>query len=660
MAVIAVGVYHFGDGDASWLPGGFIGVDIFFVLSGYLITGLLLSEHARTARISLRDFWVRRARRLVPALAVMMLAVIAYLWWMTPPESYPLRRKDIVWTVGYLANWHFLQSVDDYFAAYSTASPLRHTWSLAVEEQFYLVWPVLVVALLWLGRRALRRRGPGDRVLVIGAAAVAGMVVSAWAMATTYTVDAPSRAYYSTQGRVQELFAGVLLAVLFAWYRGRGRALPAPIAGIVRDRPWPMAATGAAVLVMLAALLTLSDTGAFYYHGGALLISLATAGVIGSAELRPGSVLAGVLSWRPAVALGRISYGIYLWHWPITVVFPVQNLPVAEQVWRQTVRVVLTVLIAALSFRFIERPVQRDRRVLRSRVRVLGAVATSMVVVVGAGLSATALPPGWADQLTVTSDRSCLGESVTSLIGCLAPEGSVRTQQPAFVLLGDSTARALGNGFDTWAQQNGTTWYEAAWKRCSATGITLVPHGHTKPDLPAVSCSAQAPVQIREALETYRPATVLVAELQPSTLAVLQDGQLLQPGTVAHSAALVSAYQRLIDEIASYGGHAVFVEMPPPGESLAPLVARGRPAGRAWNPGAGRARFVPGFNAVLRAATQSRPDDASLVSLTDVLCPGGRCPAVIGNTIVRNDGTHYSINFAQRLAPILLQRAGVS
>ncbi len=370
--------------------------------------------------------------------------------------------------------------------------------------------------------------------------------------------------------------------------------------------------------------------------------------------------MARLFCWRPAVALGRISYGVYLWHWPITVAFPVQNRSIGEQAWTQSERVILTVLIAALSFRFIEQPILRDRRLLSSRVRVLTAVAASMALVLTAGLSATALPAGWAQQLTVTSDRSCLGESNTHLIGCLAPTGSTSTQQPSFVLLGDSTARALGTGFDAWAQRTGATWYQAAWKRCSATGITLIPNGQTEPDLPSTSCSSQAPAQIRTALSRYRPATVIVEELQPSTLALQQHGQVLEPGTPEHAAALVEGYQRLIDEVASYGGHTVLVEMPPPGQSLAPLVASGRPAGHSWNPGAGRAVFVDGFNDVLRTATSSRPDDASLVSLTDVLCPGGSCPAVIGDTIVRNDGTHYSINFAQKLAPILLERAGIT
>ena len=141
LAVLGVMIYHFGNGDASWLRGGFLGVDVFFVLSGYLITGLLLDEQVRRGTIDLVGFWVRRLRRLFPAMLLMLIAVAGWIWWATPPDSYPSRRSDIFWTLGYLANWHMIGSSDDYFAAYTTASPLRHTWSLAVDEQFYLVWP---------------------------------------------------------------------------------------------------------------------------------------------------------------------------------------------------------------------------------------------------------------------------------------------------------------------------------------------------------------------------------------------------------------------------------------------------------------------------------------------------------------------------------------
>jgi peptidoglycan/LPS O-acetylase OafA/YrhL len=159
LAVSGVAIYHFGGGAVSWLPGGFLGVDLFFVLSGYLITGLLLAEYAKRGRIDLLGFWVRRLRRLAPALLLVLLAVTAYIWWDTPPDAYPARRLDLFWTVGYLANWHLIATSETYFAAYTTASPLRHAWSLAVEEQFYFVWPTVLFLLLRAGQRLPGVRG---------------------------------------------------------------------------------------------------------------------------------------------------------------------------------------------------------------------------------------------------------------------------------------------------------------------------------------------------------------------------------------------------------------------------------------------------------------------------------------------------------------------
>src|SRR4051812_28799245 len=191
VAILAVFGYHL---EYRWLRGGFLGVDVFFVLSGYLITGLLLAEYQRTGRISLIGFWLRRAKRLLPALFFMIVAVAVWLHFKAAPFELPLRRRDLFWTLFYGANWHFVASGQDYFAQFASASPLRHTWSLAVEEQFYLLWPLIVLAAL---TGAIRR-------WKIGTICGAGIVTSAAAMILLYDPGDPSRAYYGTDTRIHQ------------------------------------------------------------------------------------------------------------------------------------------------------------------------------------------------------------------------------------------------------------------------------------------------------------------------------------------------------------------------------------------------------------------------------------------------------------------------
>jgi peptidoglycan/LPS O-acetylase OafA/YrhL len=667
LAVLAVMVYHFGNGDSSWLRGGFLGVDVFFVLSGYLITGLLLDEQRRRGTIDLVGFWARRLRRLFPAMVLMLIAVAGWVWWATPPDSYPSRRGDIFWTLGYLANWHMIGSSDDYFAAYTSASPLRHTWSLAVEEQFYLVWPSVLFVMLWLAMRLRRRHPRINRYLPLTIVAAVGLLLSAWAMAATFDPVYPSRAYYETQGRVQELFVGVLLAIAFRSVAGTRRRLVRVLgsqAGGLLGRILAGAAWAGLVL-LVGAIVVMNDGWAFYYQGGALLVSLATAAVIAELERHPEGRMARAFSWRPAVGLGRISYGVYLWHWPLVVAIPVQAvMTLHERVEHQAERFVSTMLIATASYFLLEQPVLKSRWVFRTPRRVLAAAVAAVALVVAVAVPATALPGTLARQVSQTSDRACPGERLDHLTTCVWPSGTDTTTSPVkLALLGDSTARAMSAGLDDWANETHSSWVEAAWKRCSSTGALVLPDGESTPDVPATTCTRQAPSLITATLARYHPQTVLIAEFWPNYQRIISGGTVLAAGTAAHDAVLKDDWLKVVDQVAAYGGKVVFVELPPPGASLGKSLARGRPAEDARSPVPGGGKYVDEFNAVMQSVADARPRTARTVDVDDVVCPDGtvdgQCSALTGQTLIRVDGVHYSIPFARKLVPVIMQRAGL-
>jgi len=655
LAVLAVVVYHFGGGASSWLPGGFLGVDVFFVLSGYLITSLLLTEYARTGRVALGAFWARRALRLLPALVVVLLAVCAWIWWASPVNDYPRRRGDVLWSLAYLANWH-LAGREDYFAQYGTASPLRHMWSLAVEEQFYVVWPLLLIALLALGMRrwgASRRRLRPRRVVAV--AALAGIAGSALAMAWQYEPGAPNRAYYGTDGRVQELLVGVLLAAVLPVV---ARRLPAGRLAVIGG----LGAVGLAVL--LAGFGWLSDAAPPYYLGGALAVSVAAAALLATLELRPGGVPARAFSWRPAVALGRISYGVYLWHWPVAVAFPLSGGWTFEQVWhRQALRLGLTVALAGASFVLVEQPALRSGWLRGAPWRVGLATAAAVLLVVTGAVRATSLPGTLYEQVAVSADRACPGEADETLTTCLWPaEAAAEDPTPARVpllVVGDSIARGLAPGLDEWARDRGASWAQAAWKECSPTGLMAVRTVETEPTPHVRACHDQARDRILDALETYHPAVTLVTEFTSHYKPILlDDGTRLEAGTAEHDNALRVGYTRLVDDATLRGSRVVFLELPPPGESVAASVASERKSGSTPGTAPG-GENVAAYNEVLRDVVAARPGAAELVSITDLLCPSGSCEAVRDGVVLRVDGTHYSPESSRRLVPELLQRAGV-
>ena len=365
-AVFAVLLYH---AELRWFSGGFLGVEIFFVVSGYLITTLLLEEWRQRGRIDLRAFWLRRARRLFPALYLLLAVTLAFAVLFLPEEVAGLR-GDALAAVGYVTNWYLVLGQESYFETVGRPSLLQHLWSLAIEEQFYVLWPLLFAAgmsfgiVRWRGRRLLL-------VALVGAAA------SALLMAILYSPEVdPSRVYYGTDTRAAGLLIGVSLALVRApwrdavsdgvdhhavawrhWHRNRWMGWLQHRVGWTS--PLLLDLIGLAALGGLVWFcLWLDESQSFLYQGGFTAVALTTAvliAVVVNPRARLGS---GLLGRQPLRWIGQRSYGIYLWHWPVFMVtrpeldVSITGLPLLA------LRLGTTVLLAALSYRYVETPIR--------------------------------------------------------------------------------------------------------------------------------------------------------------------------------------------------------------------------------------------------------------------------------------------------------------
>jgi peptidoglycan/LPS O-acetylase OafA/YrhL len=341
LAVLAVLAYHVGIG---WAPGGLLGVGVFFTLSGYLITDLLLGRHEATGSLQMLEFWRRRARRLLPALFV-MLAVVAGWVELLQRGQLPALRGAMAAAAAYVSNWWLIAQNSSYFARFGPPSPLGHLWSLAVEEQFYLIWPWL----LWLGLRLTRGR-PGrsrDQVLMTGVLVLAAASIAAM-VALYHPGYDPSRVYDGTDTRAFALLIGAALA-----FACPSRRMPAELSS--RSR-WVVNGAGAAGLIVIGLLIwRTTQYSPFLYRGGMVALSVATAAVVW-AVASPASRLGKVLGSQPLRWLGVRSYGIYLWHFPVIVLTtPANGTPTLA---RSAVQVVASIAAAALSWHFIEEPIR--------------------------------------------------------------------------------------------------------------------------------------------------------------------------------------------------------------------------------------------------------------------------------------------------------------
>jgi peptidoglycan/LPS O-acetylase OafA/YrhL len=423
LAVLSVVAFH---ANAA-LRGGYLGVDLFFVLSGYLITSILVAEHEAKGRIDLRRFWVRRARRLLPALLALMPAIALYAKvWATPIEIASLR-ADALATLAYVANWRAILANKSYWEIFASPSPLEHTWSLAIEEQFYVVWPLLVVVVL-------RQRRPRRALFAVslGLALVSAILMLVW-----WTPERTSRVYMGSDTRAAAILVGAALATVL---RPDARL---PLRAVrVLDGAGCVAALGLAF-----AYATLAGESPRLYHGGFWLTELAAIVLIACAVSGEASLIGRLLSFRPLAWVGTISYGVYLWHWPVDVVLTVERIHVRSPLL-DLLRLVVTFAIALASYRWIERPI-RSRGISFAPPAVVVPATFMAVLALVIWTTKPRSQPVGAKLLTAVSHGP--GEPMrwpdghATELHLLPPASELPPDALRILVIGDSVAQYLGN-----------------------------------------------------------------------------------------------------------------------------------------------------------------------------------------------------------------------
>jgi peptidoglycan/LPS O-acetylase OafA/YrhL len=643
LAVAAVLLFH---SQLSGARGGFLGVSAFFTLSGYLITSLLLDEHARHGRISLRGFWNRRARRLLPAAYVALAGVLVFGATVATVSQARALRGDVLSALAYIANWHFYFSGQSYAHLFSAPSPVLHFWSLAIEEQFYLLFPLLLIVALRLTK--------ANRV-ALAAVMAAGIGASVLAGNLLLASSGESRVYYGTDTRAAELLVGALLAVVLA------RRAPMPT---VR-RGTRVAATVGGTLALATMVWwwsTVNQSDRWLYRGGFALHACLTAIVIACAFID--GPLARALSWRPLVALGVISYGVYLFHWPIFQWLTpertgLSTLPLL------VLRLAITLPLAIASYWLLEQPVRR--RVNWSSVWPKVVAPATVVALVGALFAVTWSPPPPEIVLAALGNAKSavqLRPLPPPLPTTVAPARSrprllksstppaphplyrpLRTARPLRIMIvGDSVGLTLGRGFELWAREHGTAEVDNVARMYCPLGRHLPIQeglGVEHDDLSVCDWTNWWPGNVA----SFDPDVVIVLFTIWEEVPRRLDGKWRTPGDPDLDRWQLGEYQAATDTLAARGAKLVWLEAPcEPNFRLAP----GSPLSMLDR------RLLPKL-----ASTRH---DVQLLDLNSQICPGGN-PLIdyAGVHNARPDGAHYSDAGALAVAnwamPIVLGQA---
>ncbi len=639
IAVLGVLAFH---GGVSWAGGGLLGVDIFFVLSGFLITSLLVGEWASSGKIRFRRFYERRARRLLPALFLTMLVVAAYAHWFALPSTLTTLRGDALATLAYVANWRFVLTGQNYFVRFGPPSPLLHTWSLAVEEQFYLVWPALALFVL-------RRRGRRGLALVAAVGIVGSAVVTTLLFHHGVSV---TRLYYGTDTRVQEVMVGALLAVAIPRIARRFRAVgtdggpgadlkddadadPESVPG-PRSPDWVIAVIGATgAVALLWALHAVSGARPFLYNGGFLLVAASTAAVILLVVVRPRHWLSRGLSFGVLGYIGRISYGLYLYHYPMFLMIDGQHTGLGGA-GLLAVRLAATGAAAIASYHLVEMPV-RNRRALPGW-HLAAAIPVALIVVVTALFLTTVPPP---PQVVPKAPKKVGVFSVPASL----PPGVTPGHRVQILLLGDSLAYTLGGGLGVQAGSWGASLVNQGIVGCDLdpTSIVNIEGSITQ----AAQGCADWPQHWQQQIDRLDPDVVALLLGRWEVSDRIVDGTWTRIGRPAWDDRYAAELAQAIRILSSRGARVVVFTLPYITQTTE------APDGTPWD--INQPRRTDQYNAVVRRTVARFPQVASVVDLNRLLDPNGTYASTIDGVPVRDDDNeHISLYGGMLLRPKIL------
>ncbi len=639
---VAVALVLADHGGIPGMAGGFVGVDVFFVLSGFLITSLLIEELGRSGRIDLADFWIRRARRLLPALVLMVVTVAVERQFFSP-EAVADLRDDAVAAFFWVANWMFVADKTNYFTQGAPPSPLQHAWSLGVEEQYYIVWPLLLVAVaVVLAARARRRHRwatLGGVRLTVFLLATLGALASAGA-AIVFASDATrDRVYFGTDTRAQALLMGAAASALLVsdWSSlNRGWSL-------IRSRwgKWTARLLPVIGLSLLGIAAHYATGSAREFHEGLLIaVAIAAVLVIAPVALDQRGPVAAVLAWGPVAWLGTISYGVYLWHWPIFLVLNGERTG-----WSGLslfgVRCATTLAVSILSWWAIERPIRRWRPVRVPLLPLAGATAataaavTLLVVPVSprpGGLFDGSLPPG-VSSVAVVSPSPPEG---------LRPARAIAQRDPrrpfTVSVFGDSTGWTLMHFLPS---TPGFQFIDHTVIGCSL--VRGGPYRYLGQTLDQKAECESWPSRWRSEIAVDQPDAILLMVGRWETVDRVNEGRWTHIGEPAFDAYLTSEFRQALDILSASGVPLDVTNLP--------YSRRGeQPDGSLWPED--RPDRVKQWNRLLSKTVGQRAG-VRILDLNKKLCPEGVYNAKVDGIQVRSDGVHLTQDGVQWLTPWL-------
>ena len=635
LAVLAVFLYHSGFLTSSPIvlaPSGYLGVDLFFVLSGYLITSLLLAEWRRTSRVSLKRFWLQRARRLIPALVLVLLSTSIFTFIVLGEgESGQPFVGDMWSTLTYVANWRYVLSDRSYFEQLGVPSILRHMWSLGIEEQFYVIWPLVIMVLLKFVR--LRASTVGGlrqamRRWLLVVSCFGAIASAAWMAFESKNHVSVSRIYYGTDTRAFALLGGVALAGALA--SRSDRALTGRLAqtsGVVSLIGW---------LTMVVLVGRHEDVPAWMFQGGFVATTVFCMIVIGVAAGR--GWFASFLSAKPLVQLGRLSYSIYLWHWPVIVVLNSDRTAMGG-IWLLLIRAATTVALSIATFVIIERRMRTPNWWSRGRALIAIGVSLTLFLVT---------------TFVLLNHDNNVGSDLESSI----PAPSLTGTPVRMLGIGDSVALTLFDyrpdrlGWDIYARKT-VALLGCGLGPLSEAGAGMVQNGKRRSGSTPEICSRENDLWQETMLE-FKP-DVVVALFGPWDLYDLSlDGRTISQGSNEFAKLFTQHLVELLKIVESSHAKLVLLTIPCLGQLNDYYLTKPEIADN-------ERRAV--VNGLYQSFADAHPNDVFVVDFAKLVCPTGEFTGSLAGTPYTEDGVHFTPKGAaivwSILDPVLAKAIGL-